>query len=90
MAKGNVKWFNRAKGYGFIEPEDGTNDVFVHITAVQNAGLITLFQGQVISYDVQLVNDERIAASNVVILVDVSDAVKSGEAFQDTQISSVT
>ena len=87
MAKGNVKWFNRSKGYGFIKPEDGTNDVFVHITAVQNAGLITLFQGQVISYDLQPVNEKRIAAGNIEVLVDVSDSVKSGETYQETHIT---
>lgn len=79
MAKGIVKWFNRAKGYGFVEPEEGANDVFVHITAVQDAGLITLFQGQVISYDLQPTNEKRIAASNIVILVDVSDTIKIGQ-----------
>ena len=56
MAKGLVKWFNLAKGYGFIEPEDGSSDVFVHITAVQNEVLVMLFQGQVISYDLQPAN----------------------------------
>jgi len=84
MARGTVKWFNRAKGYGFVEPEEGANDIFVHITAVQDAGLVTLFQGQVISYDVQPVNEDRMAAENIMILVDVSDALKSGETFQNT------
>ena len=81
MAKGNVKWFNRSKGYGFVELGDGTSDVFVHITAVQDSGLGTLFQGQVISYDVQPINEMRITASNIVIVEDVSDADKSGKAF---------
>ena len=83
MAKGKVKWFNRSKGYGFVEPKDGISDVFVHITAVKDAGLGTLFQGQVISYDVQPVNEMRIAASNIVIVEDVSDSEKSGKAFQN-------
>lgn len=56
MAKGLVKWFNRAKGYRFVDPEDGSRDAFVHIAAVQNADLVRLFQGQVISYDLQPVN----------------------------------
>ena len=84
MAKGRVKWFNRSKGYGFVEPEDGTNDVFVHITEVQNAHLVTLFQGQIIGYDLQSVDENRIAVGNIVLLEDVSDVVKSGEAFGDT------
>ncbi len=52
MAIGTVKWFNPAKGYGFIQPESGENDVFVHISAVENAGLGTLAEGQRVSYDV--------------------------------------
>ena len=51
MATGTVKWFNRAKGYGFIEPEDGSKDAFVHISAVQNAGMETLEEDQKIQYD---------------------------------------
>lgn len=50
MAIGNVKWFNETKGYGFIKPDDGTSDVFVHISAVQNAGLKTLAEGQRLEY----------------------------------------
>ncbi|MCE2510891.1 MAG: cold-shock protein, partial [Alphaproteobacteria bacterium] len=46
MSVGTVKWFNPAKGYGFIQPEDGSKDVFVHISAVQRAGLNTLTEGQ--------------------------------------------
>jgi CspA family cold shock protein len=87
VAKGKVKWFNRSKGYGFIEPEDGKNDVFVHITEVQNAGIVTLFQGQIISYDVQPVNEKRITAINIVILVDISDAAKIGKEFEEKETS---
>ncbi len=56
MASGTVKWFNTTKGYGFIQPEDGGKDVFVHISAVQRAGLQGLDEGQRVSYDLQ---DER-------------------------------
>ena len=52
MALGTVKWFNAQKGFGFIEPSDGTKDVFVHITAVQRAGLATLNEGQKVRYEV--------------------------------------
>ena len=52
MATGTVKWFNPTKGFGFIQPEDGGNDVFVHISAVERAGLGTLNEGQRISYEV--------------------------------------
>ena len=52
MAQGTVKWFNPTKGYGFIEPQAGGKDVFVHISAVERAGLSTLNEGQVVEYEV--------------------------------------
>jgi CspA family cold shock protein len=52
MAIGTVKWFNPAKGFGFIQPETGDNDVFVHVSAVEAAGMGTLTEGQRVSYDV--------------------------------------
>lgn len=52
MATGTVKWFNATKGYGFIEPDEGGKDVFVHITAVQAAGLPGLNEGQKVSYEI--------------------------------------
>ena len=53
MATGTVKWFNGQKGYGFIQPDDGGKDVFVHISAVERAGLGGLNEGQKVKYDVQ-------------------------------------
>jgi CspA family cold shock protein len=53
MSNGTVKWFNSAKGYGFIQPEDGGKDVFVHISAVERAGLRGLNEGQRIEYELQ-------------------------------------
>jgi CspA family cold shock protein len=52
MATGTVKFFNTQKGYGFIQPNDGSKDVFVHISAVQKAGLHTLVEGQKVSFDI--------------------------------------
>ena len=64
MAIGTVKWFNPAKGFGFIQPESGDKDVFVHISAVQSAGMDSLAEGQRISYDV--INERgKNAASNL-------------------------
>jgi CspA family cold shock protein len=56
MSSGTVKWFNSAKGFGFIQPEDGGKDVFVHISAVERAGLRGLDEGQKVEYELQ---DER-------------------------------
>jgi len=53
MATGTVKWFNPSKGFGFIEPEDGGKDIFVHISAVEQAGLRSLNEGQKIEFDVK-------------------------------------
>jgi len=61
MNKGTVKWFNGQKGFGFIQPDDGGKDVFVHISAVERAGLHTLNEGQKISFD--LVADRRTGKS---------------------------
>ena len=52
MSKGTVKWFNAQKGFGFIQPDDGGNDAFVHISAVERAGLSDLREGQKLSYEV--------------------------------------
>ena len=52
MNNGTVKWFNSQKGFGFIQPDDGSKDVFVHISAVERAGLNTLNEGQKVSFDV--------------------------------------
>jgi cold shock protein len=64
MSTGTVKWFNPTKGYGFITPEDGSTDVFVHISAVERAGLTTLNENQVIEYDL-VENRGKTSAENL-------------------------
>jgi cold shock protein len=64
MATGTVKWFNPSKGYGFIAPQDGSKDVFVHISAVERAGLTSLNEGQVLEYEV-VSNRGKQAAENL-------------------------
>jgi len=65
MATGTVKWFNLAKGFGFIVPEDGSKDVFVHISAVEGAGLSSLSEGQKVSYELQQGQNGKSSAENL-------------------------
>ncbi len=65
MITGTVKWFNTTKGYGFIEPETGGKDVFVHISAIQKAGLRSLNEGQKIGFEVERQQSGRTAAINI-------------------------
>ena len=65
MSVGTVKWFNSAKGYGFIEPEDGGADVFVHITAVQASGMDGLEEGQKLSFDLEEARNGKTNAVNL-------------------------
>ncbi len=65
MPTGTVKWFNPAKGYGFIGPDDGSVDVFVHISAVEEAGLKILTEGQKVEYEVVSQPDGKTAAGNL-------------------------
>lgn len=61
MATGTVKWFNKKKGYGFITPDEGDKDVFVHISAVQKAGLRTLNEGTKVSYELTTEREKTVA-----------------------------
>ena len=65
MANGTVKWFNNQKGYGFIQPEEGGSDVFVHISAVERAGMSTLHEGQKVSFETERGRNGKIAATNL-------------------------
>lgn len=67
MAEGKVKWFSSTKGYGFIQPNDGSGDVFVHVTAIEKAGIKNLNEGQVVAYE--LVTERgKTAASDIRLL----------------------
>jgi CspA family cold shock protein len=65
MSIGTVKWFNAMKGYGFIQPDDGTKDVFVHISAVEVSGLGSLREGQKLSFDVERGQQGKVSAVNL-------------------------
>jgi cold shock protein len=65
MSTGTVKWFNPTKGYGFIQPEDGSKDVFVHISAVERAGLSSLHEGQKVTFDLERGQQGKMSAVNI-------------------------
>ena len=68
MVTGTVKWFNATKGYGFIAPEDGSKDAFVHISSVEKAGLSTLREGQKVQYELVPGRNGKASAENLVAL----------------------
>ncbi|MFO1189166.1 MAG: cold-shock protein [Alphaproteobacteria bacterium] len=68
MATGTVKWFNATKGYGFIAPQDGGKDVFVHVSAVERAGLSGLKEGQTVEFELEKGRDGRASAGKLVVV----------------------
>ena len=68
MIEGTVKFFNSTKGYGFIAPNDGSKDAFVHITALERAGISGLAEGQKVSYDLEKGRDGTVSATNLSLL----------------------
>ncbi len=79
MSNGTVKWFNGQKGYGFIQPEEGGADVFVHISAVERAGLQTLREGQKIAYETERGRNGKIAAVNPASALNQEHTDRHGE-----------
>ncbi len=65
MATGTIKWYNAQKGYGFIQPDGGAADVFVHVSAVENAGLNNLKEGQKLSYELEQGKQGKVSAVNL-------------------------
>ncbi len=65
MIEGTVKFFNTTKGFGFIQPDDGSKDAFVHISAVERSGMSTLNEGQKVSYELQTGRDGKVSATNL-------------------------
>ncbi len=65
MATGTVKWFNAQKGYGFIQPDDGSKDVFLHISAVERAGIATPGEGQKLTFDLEKGQQGKVSAVNL-------------------------
>lgn len=68
MATGTVKWFNLSKGFGFIEPDDGSKDAFVHISAVERAGLRSLSEGQKVSYELRAGQNGKSSAEDLSVI----------------------
>lgn len=68
MSQGTVKWFNSAKGFGFIQPDSGEKDIFVHISAVERSGLTGLADGQKVSFDIEAGRDGRSSAANLELI----------------------
>jgi cold shock protein len=68
MINGTVKFFNATKGFGFIQPEDGSKDAFVHVSALERAGISGLAEGQKVSYDLEKGRDGKVSATNLSLL----------------------
>ena len=85
MATGTVKWFNTQKGFGFIEPSDGGKDVFVHISAVERAGLSSLKEGQKVKYEIARDRGKELAANLSLVLTCTSHALELRNS--DTPVS---
>ena len=68
MPQGTVKWFDSVKGFGFIQPDDGSKDAFVHISAVERAGLSNLNEGQIVNFDLESGKNGKVSAENLTLV----------------------
>jgi cold shock protein len=68
MTQGTVKWFDSVKGFGFIQPDDGSKDAFVHISAVERAGLSNLNEGQIVNFDLESGKNGKVSAENLTLV----------------------
>ena len=89
MPTGTVKWFNATKGYGFIEPDDGSNDVFVHVSAVEQAGLATLREGQRVHFETRPGRDGRLSAEELSVSTPADDGAGHAPHTADLQTGTV-
>ena len=84
MPTGTVKWFNETKGYGFIQPDEGGNDAFVHITAVERGGMRTLRENQRVAYDLEQDNRGKTSAVNLRSADEGAQSEQPGDQSQDS------
>ena len=89
MPTGTVKWFNATKGFGFIAPDDGATDVFVHISALERSGLRTLGDGERVCFEPRPGRDGRVSAEDVSLLAPTDDAHQGAPSAQETDVGTV-
>ena len=89
MPTGTVKWFNTTKGYGFIAPEDGSNDVFVHVTAIERAGIATLREGQRVNFAAHPGRDGRLSAEDLSVSASDDDVGAPAPGNADLETGTV-
>ena len=89
MLTGTVTWFNTTKGFGFIAPDDGDDDVFVHISALERSGLRTLGEGERVRFEPRPGRDGRLCAEDVSLLAPTDDAHQGAPSAQETHVGTV-
>ena len=90
MTLGTVKWFNRKRGFGFIEPDEGDKDAFVHISAVKRAGWLSLDEGQRVSYELKPLDDGRLMAEDLQSAGDAGVTDGTADVIDETDLLEAT